>query len=458
MAAFSLHVPQAEVPILDRLVTLRHRLHLLKRTSTQPATEVLNGLRDEVSACVDELLAVRPEGGEGRSRVDDVLDDVFQLLSLFYLSQGKTRDAPATYVQLVTIKQCLLNLDASGVYTQDDLTPYRTRLKDLESILHLAEKEEGNGDGTPKGFHILTRKRLSVCQRLLKKLATAACTLDPCLVPYHTRLVALRRDLLSLDSMQCPTTAALTPLKKEARSLENLRVNGKFPGPNGEIPEKGQEQLEGEKEGGGEGAEEDRPKPCQAMLDLQEKLQTMRSSLERWLLTRRWTLREPDLWEFQVQLQSIGAMRKGGKFLDSQGQEVPGQEAVNWLLQRCWRLIYRLLSSAVPVSEPLVDVHNQLLTLRRCLVEVRKLGGPFTLMELYPYQIKLSQIDNQRQDGAFLDEEGNVPEGQGVVMSLLNECYDILYELKNEADKDEEDEEEEEEKKKGDEAEEEKEK
>ncbi|KAJ1675793.1 Cu(2+) suppressing and bleomycin sensitive protein 1 [Spiromyces aspiralis] len=43
--------------------------------------------------------------------------------------------------------------------------------------------------------------------------------------------------------------------------------------------------------------------------------------------------------------------------------------------------------------------------------------------------MKLASIDNLRVDGKFLDEEDHVPEGQGVVMSLLNECYDILYEL-----------------------------
>lgn len=50
--------------------------------------------------------------------------------------------------------------------------------------------------------------------------------------------------------------------------------------------------------------------------------------------------------------------------------------------------------------------------------------------ELYPYQMKLASIDNMRVDGKFLDEDGSIPEGQGIVMALLNECYDILFELK----------------------------
>jgi len=44
--------------------------------------------------------------------------------------------------------------------------------------------------------------------------------------------------------------------------------------------------------------------------------------------------------------------------------------------------------------------------------------------------MKLASIDNIRIDGKFLDEDGSIPEGQGIVMALLNECYDILFELK----------------------------
>src|SRR5205823_10210502 len=56
--------------------------------------------------------------------------------------------------------------------------------------------------------------------------------------------------------------------------------------------------------------------------------------------------------------------------------------------------------------------------------------------ELYPYQMKLASIDNLRVDGKFLDEDGSIPEGQGIIMALLNECYDILYELKADVEED----------------------
>ena len=38
------------------------------------------------------------------NRVDTTLNDVFQLLSLFFLTIGKSRESPATYCQLSTMK------------------------------------------------------------------------------------------------------------------------------------------------------------------------------------------------------------------------------------------------------------------------------------------------------------------------------------------------------------------
>ncbi|KAJ2173696.1 hypothetical protein IW143_002153 [Coemansia sp. RSA 520] len=167
------------------------------------------------------------------------------------------------------------------------------------------------------------------------------------------------------------------------------------------------------------------------MAPVYERLVEIRVQLDKLLLTSRWTLRETDLWSYQVQLHDIDEMRRNGQFHGLSGEPAPAQAqaALNFLLHKCYNLVYKLLSSSEPVAETLMPVHNQLRTLRRCLHEVKKYGGPLSARDLYPYQMKLSSIDNLRTDGKFLDDEGYIPEGQGVVMSLLNECYDLLYEL-----------------------------
>lgn len=105
----------------------------------------------------------------------------------------------------------------------------------------------------------------------------------------------------------------------------------------------------------------------------------------------------------------------------------------------------------------LMPVHNQLSTVRRCLVEVKKAGGPYSgtlallssrlclsslvvvltiARELYPYGMKLNSIDGMRVGGKFMTEDGSIPEGQGTVHALLAECYELLHELRSEIEED----------------------
>lgn len=48
---------------------------------------------------------------------------------------------------------------------------------------------------------------------------------------------------------------------------------------------------------------------------------------------------------------------------------------------------------------------------------------------------QLNSIDNMRKDGKFM--VGNeIPDGQGRVTQLLEECFDLAYELRNDAEDD----------------------
>ena len=60
----------------------------------------------QVIELISQLNTVREESltVNSQSQVDDILDDVFQLLSLFFMALGKTKDSTASYVQLATIK------------------------------------------------------------------------------------------------------------------------------------------------------------------------------------------------------------------------------------------------------------------------------------------------------------------------------------------------------------------
>jgi hypothetical protein len=53
----------------------------------------------------------------------------------------------------------------------------------------------------------------------------------------------------------------------------------------------------------------------------------------------------------------------------------------------------------------------------------------------YPWtnKLQLNSIDNMRVDGKFMVGD-EIPDGQGSVTQLLEECFDLAYELRNDAE------------------------
>lgn len=128
-----------------------------------------------------------------------------------------------------------------------------------------------------------------------------------------------------------------------------------------------------------------------AFQEIYTKLLDIRNKLEKLTLTQAWSLRETDLWNFQRQLDRIDEARIDGNFIDALGRpsELYEQRTMLYLLRKSYALIYHLIVSSEPVSEALLPIYNQLTTLRKCLVEVKKLGGVGSPRELYPYSMKV---------------------------------------------------------------------
>ena len=120
---------EIELAILEQLVSIKNRLNALKRDrSSYLKTQDIIPLKEETEEQIEKLSSLRggdllPKGVEP-TRTDQVLDEVCQLLSLSFLSLGKTREskhgmtwnecswvidyvihiAPAVYSQVVAIK------------------------------------------------------------------------------------------------------------------------------------------------------------------------------------------------------------------------------------------------------------------------------------------------------------------------------------------------------------------
>lgn len=128
-----------------------------------------------------------------------------------------------------------------------------------------------------------------------------------------------------------------------------------------------------------------------AFQETYDKLLAIRNNLEKLSLTQAWSLRETDLWNYQRQLDRIDEARVDGNFIDAVGRpsELYEQRTLLYLLRKSYALIYHLIVSSEPVSEALLPIYNQLTTLRKCLLEVKKLGGVSSPRELYPYSMKV---------------------------------------------------------------------
>ena len=177
--------------------------------------------------------------------------------------------------------------------------------------------------------------------------------------------------------------------------------------------------------------------------DKYEKMLKIRNTLEQMNLTQAWSLRETDLYSYQRQLDRVDESRVDGNFLDADGRpaDLHAQRTLLYLLRKSYAFIYQYIVSSEPVSEALLPIYNQLLTLKRCLQEVQRSGGVDSPRELYPYSMKLNSIDNMKKDGKFMI--GNdIPEGQASVTALLAECFDLAYELREESQERQEQEEE----------------
>jgi len=126
-------------------------------------------------------------------------------------------------------------------------------------------------------------------------------------------------------------------MAEELRKIESSRTSdGKFAitrkGPDGAeeriIPSQGQQILSGLLEETFEVLQEIQSRDEEVdpqLKPIYDRLTEMRTALEKLILTHRWTLRETDLYNFQVSLQEIDRLRVNGKFVDAEGNKPHGQ-------------------------------------------------------------------------------------------------------------------------------------
>ncbi|KAF2127129.1 hypothetical protein P153DRAFT_296119 [Dothidotthia symphoricarpi CBS 119687] len=444
-----------EQPILDKLQSIRTQLELLKRDRTTyvKSQDVLS-LYDQVVEQVMVLNEIRVTKRLEQNKVDYMLDDCFQLISLAYMTVGKNHEPPAVYSYISTAKRLLDHLKEATFYSSQDLEALKKQLSDCRRYV-----ERGRDAYSP---HLLTLldARIQVCEETLADLELSISGLTPELTPKWDKLVSILR---SLSAANTRSKFDLNEVNELSEQLEKVQEELKPFGirafeSDGSAEEKFAEMVDKmqldmtNSEPAPEAkilienllrrnllwvtvCKQRQGRIAPAFQDTYNKLAAIRNKLEKLTLTQAWSLRETDLWDFQRQLDRIDESRVDGNFLDALGRpaDIYEQRILLYFLRKSYAVIYQLLLTSEPVSEALQPIYNQLTTLRKCLVEVKKLGGVSSPRELYPYSMKLNSIDNMRVDGKFMIGD-EIPDGQGSLTHLLEECFELAYELRNDAE------------------------
>ncbi|EOD44294.1 putative upf0662 protein [Neofusicoccum parvum UCRNP2] len=177
-----------EQPILDQLLGIRTQLELLRADkSTYVKSEDVIRLYGSIVEQVERLNKIRTHKRLEQNRVDTVLDDCFQLISLAYMAIGKNHEAPATYSAVSTMKRLLDHLYEAAFFSPKDLDSIEQRLQEYRTSV-----ERGKETYSP---HLITllEARMDVCQELLGKLQHSLEKLSPELKPTYEKLVSLLR-------------------------------------------------------------------------------------------------------------------------------------------------------------------------------------------------------------------------------------------------------------------------
>ena len=121
--------------------------------------------------------------------VDRVLESCFQLLSLFFMTIGRTSEAPAAYALTSTIRRLLDHLTESNLFSA----------KDLESLTHTLERLSGIVNNTEDGHSPylteLLGHRVKLCNTLIKKLQEKVQKLEAPLPAIHEKLISILRSM-----------------------------------------------------------------------------------------------------------------------------------------------------------------------------------------------------------------------------------------------------------------------
>lgn len=198
--AFHIPLDPKEQPILDRVLTIRDHLSILKQDrSTYVKSEDVVKHYNQVIEQVEQLNKIRVDKRSEQNRVDTVLDDCFQLISLFFLTIGRNQEAPAVYSAISTVKRLLDHLAEAGFYSFKDLSAIEYYLGTWQASIERGRETHS------EALLTLLGARIEVCRQRLQDLKAALSNLDPEMTGTYEKLVSILR---TLSACNCRSKAS----------------------------------------------------------------------------------------------------------------------------------------------------------------------------------------------------------------------------------------------------------
>ncbi|KAI2473242.1 hypothetical protein F4781DRAFT_381044 [Annulohypoxylon bovei var. microspora] len=134
----------------------------------------------------------------------------------------------------------------------------------------------------------------------------------------------------------------------------------------------------------------------------------------------------------ETELKEIGEKRKGGQFVDADGNVLKGSEHISSLLDRCLEYTKIVLERNGQFPEKWKSTYDVLVSIRNELDKL-SLTQAWSLREtdLYDYQRQLDRIDESRVDGNWVDDQGQPAElyVQRTLLYLIRRSYGYIYHL-----------------------------
>ena len=141
--------------------------------------------------------------------MDKVLESCFQLISLFFMTIGRTTEVPAAYALTSTIKRLLDHLTEASLFSPKDLTSISNTLGRLEGVI-----QNTNSQHSPYLVELLANRE-ELCKSSLANLRNQLDQLDEPLQAVYERLISIMRSM-SLANTKSKVTPHQEKQRREA--------------------------------------------------------------------------------------------------------------------------------------------------------------------------------------------------------------------------------------------------